>query len=85
MDSLGRWDSVLELLEDPPGNAVARALQTPLMVWLAGVVYERPEAVPDELAAAAASDDAGLVERKLLDRLVPGSGWRCTVSCPGGC
>lgn len=66
----GRWDEVFSLLDQGEGNAIAQALQTPLMIWLAHVVYEDSGSVPAELADPTAFADRVAVEQHLLDTLV---------------
>jgi NACHT domain len=62
----GRWDAVFALL-DRVGSTVAQALQTPLMIWLARIVYKDQVANPAELAAFS---DSTAIEHHLLDSLV---------------
>ncbi|WP_052866590.1 NACHT domain-containing protein [Streptomyces niger] len=76
----GRWTRVFPLL-DRPDTPVAQALQSPLMIWLAHIVYEDAGTSPEELANAAAFADRTAVEHHLLDELVSaayadhGRGW----------
>ncbi|GAA4803482.1 NACHT domain-containing protein [Streptomyces ziwulingensis] len=65
-----RWDEVFTLLDRADGNAVARALRVPLMIWLARLVYERRDRDPAELADPVAFADPTAVEHHLLDRMV---------------
>ncbi len=75
-----RWDRVFEHLRQHPDGPLATVLTTPLMVWLAMVVYQHRVADPDDLlAVAAAAADRAAIERHLLGRLVPAA-YRCATS-----
>jgi hypothetical protein len=67
----GRWDQVFALLDKGDMNPVAWALRTPLMIWLAYVVYRGKGTFPGELADSHRFADATAVERHLLDSMVP--------------
>jgi hypothetical protein len=46
-----RWKPVLAELEGDPAGPLARALDTPLMIWLARTVYTSPDTHPDTLVS----------------------------------
>lgn len=67
---LSRWQVVFDRLataDDP----LAAALSTPLMVWLARVVYASPSAAPADLADAERFPSTEAIENHLLDALIP--------------
>ncbi|MET9954357.1 NACHT domain-containing protein [Streptomyces sp. NPDC006339] len=67
----GRWQVLLDHITHQPGSVAARALSSPLMLWLARTVYARADADPGELADASRFPDVGAIERHLLDSIVP--------------
>lgn len=66
----GRWDPVFALLDQGSHNPVALVLRTPLMIWLAYVVYRDKASVPAELADNRRFADTTAVERHLLNSMV---------------
>ncbi len=66
----GRWDAVFALLDRANGNPVTQALQVPLMIWLARIVYKDSKTKPAELADPVAFADRTAVENHLLDKLI---------------
>jgi NACHT domain len=67
-----RWRPLLDELRAAPDGPLARALSTPLMVWLLKRGYSAPDTEPAELADRSALPDRAAVEYRLLDSLVPG-------------
>ncbi|MET8540480.1 NACHT domain-containing protein [Kitasatospora sp. NPDC004799] len=67
------WAPLLAGLRSAPDGPVARALSTPLMVWLLRRGYERAPADPGELLDRGRFATAWQVEQHLLDRIVPAS------------
>lgn len=65
------WARLLETLHKEPSAPVARALTSPLMVWLVRRSYERHPANPGELADRERFPSRDAVEAHLLDRIVP--------------
>ncbi|MGW0788596.1 NACHT domain-containing protein [Streptomyces sp. NPDC002911] len=65
-----QWQMLLDHLTHHPEATVARALSSPLMLWLARTVYARPDAEPRELADESRFPDLAAVERHLLDSIV---------------
>ena len=64
-----RWDGIIAHLYSQPDGPLAGALKTPLMAWLARIVYDRADTTPvDMLAIADKGREA--VEEHLLDSLV---------------
>ncbi|WP_431964796.1 NACHT domain-containing protein [Actinacidiphila sp. bgisy160] len=66
-----QWQVLLDRLASHPEAASARALSSPLMLWLARTVYARPGADPGELADESVFPDVLAIERHLLDAIVP--------------
>ncbi|ANY10461.1 hypothetical protein AFB00_27640 [Pseudonocardia sp. HH130630-07] len=66
-----RWHPVVEHLTGNPDGPLAKALRTPLMVYLARTTYSHPSADPAGLLDAAESDDRGAIEEHLLDAYLP--------------
>lgn len=66
-----RWAPVVEELRELPPEPVAVALSNPLVLWLAGRVYEAPHTDPGELVDTARFPTSASIEDHLLDRLVP--------------
>ncbi|MER7515510.1 NACHT domain-containing protein [Streptomyces sp. NPDC126499] len=66
-----RWQGLLDHITRHPEAVSARALSSPLMLWLARTVYARADADPGELADASRFPDVAALERHLLDSLVP--------------
>ncbi|WEO94270.1 NACHT domain-containing protein [Streptomyces sp. FXJ1.172] len=67
------WAPLLETLRKEPAAPAARALSSPLMVWLVRRSYERHPAGPGELADRERFPTRDAVEAHLLDRIVPAS------------
>ncbi|WP_217145675.1 NACHT domain-containing NTPase [Streptomyces sp. AC627_RSS907] len=65
------WQVLLDHITHHPEAPSARALSSPLMLWLARTVYARPDADPAELADESRFPDVVAVERHLLDSIVP--------------
>lgn len=63
----GHWDPIIDLI-DEHGNPVAKALESPLMVYLCSEVYKRDR--PDRAVLARLQDRAA-VERHLLSAYLP--------------
>lgn len=68
---LGRWDRVFVQMHECPDGAVATALSTPLMLWLARTVYAHEWSEPAELIEEARFPSRRSVEDHLLDGFVP--------------
>lgn len=66
-----RWQELLDHITHHPESAAARALSSPLMLWLARTVYARADAEPGELADETRFPDVVAIERHLLDSIVP--------------
>lgn len=66
----GRWGPVFDLLDGGGINPVSQVLRTPLMIWLACIVYRDKASVPAELADGQRFADAAAIERHLLDSMV---------------
>ncbi|MFF4731669.1 NACHT domain-containing protein [Streptomyces mirabilis] len=65
------WQVLLDHITHHSETASARALSSPLMLWLARTVYARPDADPGELADESRFPDVVAIERHLLDSIVP--------------
>lgn len=65
-----RWSAVFDRLRDEPDGPLARALSTPLMLWLARTAYESPASSPSVLADRDALPDRDGIEGHLLDTFV---------------
>ncbi|MEJ2855874.1 MULTISPECIES: hypothetical protein [unclassified Saccharothrix] len=63
-----RWAPVVSELRDHPDGAVARALQTPLAVYLAKTAYTSPATDPEDLLV---HETPEAVENHLLDAYLP--------------
>ncbi|MFI8186189.1 NACHT domain-containing protein [Actinacidiphila glaucinigra] len=66
-----QWQVLLDRLTSHPEAAAARALSSPLMLWLARTVYARAGANPGVLADESVFPDVVDIERHLLDSIVP--------------
>ncbi|MEW9530169.1 NACHT domain-containing protein [Microbispora sp. NPDC049125] len=66
----GAWAGVLSAVKDDPDGPIARALSTPLVLWLLGKVYIETRADPARLCDAARFPTADAVTEHLLDNLV---------------
>jgi NACHT domain len=64
-----RWDPVFTELDAHPEGVLAEVLSTPLMVWLARIVYKQSHTDPARLVELATSVDQ--VRQHLLDGLIP--------------
>jgi hypothetical protein len=69
MPPVSRWDRVLDYLESEPQGVLSEVLSTPLMIWLARMVYKRSRTDPSELIGLATHADR--VRQHLLDGLIP--------------
>jgi hypothetical protein len=67
----GRWRPVTDHLRADPGGPLAKALSTPLMVYLARTAYARPSTDPAELCDADRFQDHALIEEHLLTAYLP--------------
>jgi len=65
------WQLIRAELRRSPDGALAQALSTPLMVWLARTIYRTPTSDPTELLRGERRDDRSAIEAHLLDGLVP--------------
>ncbi|WIN00622.1 NACHT domain-containing protein [Actinoplanes oblitus] len=65
-----RWQPVVVHLTEVPDAPLARALSTPLMIWLARTVYQDPVRDPGELLTAGWATTRGGIEQHLLEHLV---------------
>lgn len=66
-----RWDPVLAELTAGAGTPLVRTLSSPLLVWLARVVYQHRGSDPAELLTAEWAGSRAGIEKHLLQRLVP--------------
>ncbi|GAA1149054.1 NACHT domain-containing protein [Streptomyces javensis] len=66
-----QWQVLLDHLTNHPEATAARALSSPLILWLARTVYAGPDAEPAELADESRFPDVAAIEGHLLDSLVP--------------
>lgn len=69
--SQARWSRVFDRLRHDPDGAIARALSTPLALWLARIAYSDPGSAPEELLDSRRFDNEEAVESHLLDKFVP--------------
>jgi NACHT domain len=65
------WEAVLATLTAGPDGPLARALSTPLAIWLLRKVYIDTERDPTELCDRACFPTANAITEHLLDDLVP--------------
>ncbi|WP_314176567.1 NACHT domain-containing protein [Streptomyces winkii] len=70
-ERLGDWEELLTALSADAAHPVARALSSPLMLWLTRTVYAGRDTAPAELLDGARFPEPESVERHLLDSLVP--------------
>ncbi|MDW6062609.1 NACHT domain-containing protein [Streptomyces sp. FXJ1.4098] len=68
---LRRWDTVFAQISGRPDGAMATALSTPLMLWLARTVYAQEWTNPAELTEEARFPSRQSIENHLLDGFVP--------------
>ncbi|MEU4236092.1 NACHT domain-containing protein [Actinoplanes sp. NPDC026619] len=66
-----RWAGVLHHLRAGASTPLTGALSTPLMIWLARMVYQSPRTSPDELLLAEWATSRVGIEEHLLEHLVP--------------
>lgn len=71
VDGARRWAPVVAELREHPERPLARALSTPLMVYLARTVYTAPGADPAALVDPARSTDPAAITAHLIDRYLP--------------
>ena len=71
VDGAQRWTPVVAELREHPNGPLARALSTPLMVYLARTVYTAPAADPADLMDPARFADEAAIAAHLLDRYLP--------------
>jgi len=71
VDGESRWAKPIAELRAHPGGPLARALATPLMIYLARTVYAAPGSDPAGLADRAQLPTAAHIEDHLLDRYLP--------------
>ncbi|MEV1083739.1 hypothetical protein AB0I98_36940 [Streptomyces sp. NPDC050211] len=65
---LPKWDQVFARLQEDPFGPLVEALSTPLMVWLARIIYAHRKNDPSELLDFA---DCRSIEGHLLDQFIP--------------
>jgi hypothetical protein len=68
---LPRWHPVLARLAGGASTPLVETLSTPLMIWLARVVYQHRGSDPGELLTADWAGTRDGIEKHLLQRLVP--------------
>lgn len=68
-----RWTAVKQHLDIGGDTPLCRALSTPLMAWLARLVYQRGTTDPSELLHASWATDRASIERHLLNEAIPAS------------
>ena len=78
-----RWDPVLAQLAAGSGTPLARTLSTPLMIWLARVVYQHRDSDPGELITAGWAGSRAGIEKHLLQELVPAAYTAAVGGRPG--
>ncbi|MEV6588537.1 NACHT domain-containing protein [Streptomyces acidicola] len=66
-----RWGQVAEDLADHPEGPLARALTTPLMIWLARRAYSGPYTDPANLTVRTRLPTREAVENHLMDAVIP--------------
>ena len=66
-----RWDRVTAHLTGATDRPLAQALSTPLMAWLARVVYHHRGTDPGQLLTASWATSRQEIEEHLLDQLIP--------------
>jgi len=66
-----RWEDLFAYISSNPGSPAARALSTPLMIWLAETVYGGPAHSPTELIDAERFPTRDMVEDHLLEHYLP--------------
>jgi len=66
-----RWSPVVAHLRRESTAPLAQALSTPLMIWLARMVYQDPARGPGELLTADWATSRQGIEEHLLDYLIP--------------
>lgn len=71
LDGQHRWARVLAELRDRPDGTLARALSTPLMLYLARTVYGAPTADPAHLVDPARFTTVAQLQAHLLDQYLP--------------
>ena len=70
VEGYARWEPLLKQLKEDPGSPAAKALTTPLMLWLAREVYRSTDLDPVALLDRASFADTESIERHLLDRFI---------------
>jgi hypothetical protein len=65
-----RWNKVFSELTTRPDGTLAKTLTSPLMLWLARIIYDH-DRDPDELAHPYFRDDQDAIEGFLLDAFIP--------------
>jgi hypothetical protein len=71
IDGRQRWTPVIDSLQTHPQSALARALTTPLMVYLARTVYNTPGRDPAQLGDHRSWSTPEQIEAHLLDAYLP--------------
>jgi hypothetical protein len=66
-----RWNAVEQHLGTGGDTPLCRALSTPLMAWLAGLVYHRRTTDPSEMLNASWATDCAGIEQHLLSQAIP--------------
>jgi hypothetical protein len=78
-----RWDPVLAALASGTDTPLVRTLSTPLMIWLARVVYQHRDSDPGELVTARWATSRADIEKHLLQQLVPAAYTAAVGGHPG--
>ncbi|GAA3342499.1 hypothetical protein GCM10020358_37670 [Amorphoplanes nipponensis] len=80
---LPRWSPVLAQLAAGGGTPLAQTLSTPLMIWLARVVYQHRDSDPGELLTARWATTRAGIEKHLLQQLIPAAYTAAVGGHPG--
>ncbi|WP_433731795.1 NACHT domain-containing protein [Actinoplanes sp. CA-051413] len=78
-----RWNPVLARLAAGDDSPLAQTLSTPLMIWLARVVYQHRDSDPGELVTAGWATSRAGIEKHLLQQLVPAAYTAAVGGRPG--
>jgi hypothetical protein len=65
-----KWKEVAQHLSDSIDDSVVTTLRIPLMIWLARVTYDRPDARPTEILEKGRTWDAAELQKHLLGELI---------------
>ena len=66
-----RWSPVFATLRQDPDGPIARAMSTPLAVWLARIAYGDAGSRPEELLDSTRFNNQEAIEGHLLDKFIP--------------